>query len=293
MTDILSKAIREARSSLGDSSIRTYVSVLNSLHKKIFGGSLDLDNFKKTQKILDDLKNMPCNRRKTILSALVVLTGNKDFREQMADDVAEYNRQIDKQEKTPEQEASWVTTADVKSIFDNLQKEANAIYKKPSLKPSDLQSIQNFIIMSLLGGIFVPPRRNKDFVDFKIKNINKETDNYISGNKMIFNSYKTAKTYGRQEIIIPPPLKTILVKWIKSNPTDYLLFDVGMNQLSSIKLNQRLNKIFDKKVGVNQLRHTYLTNKFKTTSEDNKAVKKTMTDMGSSSNMLDTYVKLD
>lgn len=293
MTDILSKAIRQARSSLGDSSIRTYVSVLNSLHKKIFGGSVDLDNFKKTQKILDDLKDMPCNRRKTILSALVVLTGNKDFREQMADDVAEYNRQIDKQEKTPEQEASWVTTADVKVIFDNLQKEANAIYKKPSLKPSDLQSIQNFIIMSLLGGIFVPPRRNKDFVDFKIKNINKETDNYISGNKMIFNSYKTAKTYGRQEIMIPPPLKSILVKWIKSNPTDYLLFDVGMNQLSSIKLNQRLNKIFDKKVGVNQLRHTYLTNKFKTTSEENKAVKKTMTDMGSSSNMLDTYVKLD
>ena len=29
----------------------------------------------------------------------------------------------------------------------------------------------------------------------------------------------------------------------------YLLFDANMGQLSSVKLNQRLNKIFDKKVG--------------------------------------------
>jgi len=62
--------------------------------------------------------------------------------------------------------------------------------------------------------------------------------------------------------------------------------------LSSVKLNQRLNKLFDgKKVGVNLLRHTYLTDKYADTLEQKKAVEKDMADMGSSANMLTTYVK--
>jgi hypothetical protein len=134
--------------------------------------------------------------------------------------------------------------------------------------------------------------RSKDFVDFKIKNVDKTKDNYLEKNSIHFNSYKTAKCYGEQVVTIPPILKNILNKWIKINPTEYLLFDSNMNQLSSVKLNQRLNKIFDKKVSVNQLRHTYLTDKYAKTSEENKALANDMTDMGSSKNMADTYIKL-
>ena len=109
---------------------------------------------------------------------------------------------------------------------------------------------------------------------------------------MYFNSYKTAKTYGLQIIeITDPELLKILKKWIKVNPTEWLLFDANMNQLSSVKLNQRLNKIFDKKVGVNQLRHTFLTDKYAHTISDKEDISNTMATMGSSSNMLDTYVK--
>jgi hypothetical protein len=57
-------------------------------------------------------------------------------------------------------------------------------------------------------------------------------------------------------------------------------------------LNQRLNKIFDKKVGVNQLRHTFLTDKYKKTSEESKALANDMETMGSSKSMADTYIKL-
>ena len=146
--------------------------------------------------------------------------------------------------------------------------------------------------MCLLGGVYIPPRRSKDYVDFKIKNIDKTKDNYLEKNKLVFNSYKTAKTYGQQVVDIPVQLKNILTKWIKINPTDYLLFDSNMNKLSSVKLNQRLNKIFgEKKVGVNQLRHTYLTDKYLHTIAQKDEIKETMGEMGSSSNMLDTYVK--
>jgi integrase len=210
----------------------------------------------------------------------------------MMNDVRDYNADIQKQEKSDTQQESWVNTADVKLIYDDLKKNADLLYKKKGLTPADLQQIQNYIIVSVLGGMYVPPRRSKDFVDFKIKSIDPSKDNFLDKSKMVFNSYKTAKTYGQQMVDIPIQLKNILLKWIKINPTDYLLFDVNMNPLSSVKLNQRLNKIFDKKVGVNQLRHTFLTDKYKKTSEESKALANDMTEMGSSKNMADTYIKL-
>lgn len=293
MEDI-KKYIKDKRPTLSASSIQTYGSILKNLYGKVFGSGLaDMSKFDDCEKVLNHLKDMPPNRRKTILSSLVVITDKKPYRDLMADDVSAYNKEIDKQEKTDAQKESWVTGDDIAGIYDNLTDSANLLYKKKHKTASDLQEIQNYIIVSLLGGIYMPPRRSKDFCDFKIKAINKETDNFLDKNKMFFNSYKTAKTYGQQIIDVPKPLMTILKKWIALNPTDYLLFDANMNPLSSVKMNQRLNKIFDgKKVGVNQLRHTFLTDKFKKTSEESKLLANTMTEMGSSKAMADTYIKL-
>ena len=287
--------IAKKRPSLSKSSITTYASILKNLYGRVFGeGLVNLDKFEDTTPVLTFLKDVPPNRRKTILSSLVIITDKKPYRDLMLEDVKNYNKDINKQEKTEAQQASWVELSQVKSILEELKKTADLLYKKSHLTPSDLQQIQNYIILAVLGGVFVPPRRSKDFVDFKIKNINKEKDNYLEKNKMVFNSYKTSKTYGVQDVVIPVQLKNILAKWIKINPTEYLLFDANMSQLSSVKLNQRLNKIFgDKKVSVNQLRHTYLTDKFGNSIEEKKKVANTMSDMGSSSAMLDTYVKND
>ena len=288
--------IHTKRPSLSQSSLTTYGSILKSLFSKVFkdADEINLDKFEETEPVLEYLKDMPPNRRKTILSALVIITDKKPYRDLMMEDVRDYNKEINKQEKTPEQQASWVDTHQVRDKIEELKKTANFIYKKKSHNANDLQQIQNYIIMCVLGGLYCPPRRSKDFCDFKIRNIDKGKDNYLDGKKMVFNSYKTARCYGTQELEIPNALKTILNKWIKLNPTDYLLFDTNMSKLSSVKLNQRLNKIFgEKRVGVNQLRHTYLTDKFGHTIQQKSAIKNTMTEMGSSANMLDTYVKKD
>jgi hypothetical protein len=72
------------------------------------------------------------------------------------------------------------------------------------------------------------------------------------------------------------------------------LFDTNQNPLTSVKLNQRLNKLFDgKKVGVNQLRKTYLTGKYEEHSKLQKELKEDMTEMGSSTAQEKTYIKLD
>lgn len=285
--------VKSKRPSLSESSITTYTSILKNLYDKVFKDSTyELKKFDDCEKVIDCLSSLPPNKRKTILSSLVIITDKKAYRDLMSKDVNEYKQQIDKQEKTPAQKEAWVNTNQVQEIFNDLKKNATLLYKKKQLTSSDLQEIQSFVIIALLSGIFINPRRSKDFVDFKIKNINKKSDNYLEKDKMYFNSYKTAKTYGLQIIeITDPELLKILKKWIKVNPTEWLLFDANMNQLSSVKLNQRLNKIFDKKVGVNQLRHTFLTDKYAHTISDKEDISNTMATMGSSSNMLDTYVK--
>lgn len=289
----LTEYLHSKRPTLSKSSLCTYSSILKNLYIKVFGTEeIDFKKFDECDKVLEFLKNIPPNKRKTILSSLVIITDKKPYRDLMLEDVRDYNKEIHKQEKTPEQEASWVTTNQVQEIWENLKKDAELLYKKKNLKPLDLQQIQSYVILSLLGGIFIPPRRSKDYVDFVIKDFDKDKDNYLEKNKMIFNSYKTAKTYGQQIVELPKTLQLIIKKWFMVNPTKYLLFDANMNQLSSVKLNQRLNKIFDeKKVSVNQLRHTYLTNKFAHTIDQKNEIDNTMSEMGSSANMLDTYVK--
>jgi len=286
--------IHNKRPSLSTSSITTYSSILKNLYHKVFGKEeIDYKKFDDTDKIMDFLGNIPPNKRKTILSSLVIITDNPKYREKMLEDVNSYNKEIHKQEKSPEQLASWVNKEDIEKVWNSLKKNAELLYKKKDLKPYELQEIQQYIIMSLLGGIFIPPRRSKDYCDFFIKNIDKEKQNYLDKNKLVFNSYKTAKTYGKQEVEIPKALQTILKKWISINPTNTLLFDAFMNPLSNVKLNQRLNKIFDdKKVGVNGLRHSYLTDKYSKHSEETKKLSNDMSEMGSSLNMADTYIKL-
>ena len=287
--------ISKKRPSLSKSSLTTYSSILRNLYKRVFKDEdYKLDKFENTKPVLAYLSDIPPNRRKTILSALVIITDKKEYRDLMLSDVRDYNKDINKQEKTPAQEASWVSKGDITRIYKELKQNADLIYKKKNKTTADLQQIQNFIIMAVLGSVFIPPRRSKDYVDFKIKGVHNDNDNYMIKNKFVFNSYKTARTYGQQEVTIPVQLRNIIKKWGTLNPTDYLLFDTNMNQLSAVKLNQRLNKIFGgKKVGVNQLRHTYLTDKYADTIEQKKKVKKDMEEMGSSSSMLNTYVKED
>ena len=292
MTD-LKDFIKDKRPTLSASSIITYNSILRNLYKRVFGnGEIETKKFDETSKILEHLKELPSNKRKTILSALVIITDDKKYRELMLEDIKEYNHEIGKQEKSETQKENWVEGGDIKTLWTNLKRNTDLLYKKAHLTPQDLQHIQSFIIVSLLGGVFVPPRRSKDLVDWKTKNIDKAKDNYLDKSSIHYNSYKTAKCYGEQVIPIPTALKNILAKWIRVNPTDYLLFDTNMNPLTSVKLNQRLNKLFDgKKVGVNALRHTYLTDKYADTIAKNKAIENDMKEMGSSKSMLTTYVK--
>jgi len=289
----ISAAIKTARPNLSASSVRTYTSILGSLYKKVFGqGEPDLSKFNDAKEILTFLKDVPAARRKTTLSALVVLTGNDAFRTQMGKDVVRFNEDNKKQIMSAKQRASDISPDQVRAVFDNLAGQAALIYKKKNLTVSDLLQLQDYVLLALLGGFYIAPRRSMDFTHFKIKDVNHATDNYLDKNNLCFAVYKTASTYGKQEVACPKELLAILKKWIKVNPTPYLFFDSQLKQLTSVKITQKLNRVFGgRAISTNQLRHTYLTGRFAEYTKEQKEVAKTMTEMGSSPAVLNQYVK--
>lgn len=291
----LKEVIKKARPTLSDSSITTYNSILKNLYKKVFGDkAINLDDFENSAKILKHLENTEPNKRKTILSALVVICKDpKPYRSLMLTDIKDYNAEVNTQEKSDDQKEFWIEPGQLQSIYEKLKKEADYLYKKSDLTMNELQKIQNFIIIALFH--LIPPRRAKDYCDFKIKDINKETDNWFDekNNELSFASYKTAKFYGVQKLSIDKTMKAILKKWIAINPSDYLLFDSNLKKLSPVKLNQRLNKIFgsEKGMSVNSLRHSFLSNKYQDSIKMNESIAKDMTDMGSSIAQSKTYIQ--
>lgn len=289
---IISNAVKAARPNLSSSSVATYTSILGSLYKKIWGsGEPDLSKFEDSAAVLAHLKDVPAAKRKTVLSACVVLTGNQDYKKQMLSDVGTYNEDIKSQIMTEKQKESNVSPLQVREVYDQLAARANVIYKKKTQTLSDLLELQQFILMALMSGVYISPRRSLEWCEFKIKNIDQAKDNFLDKNALIFNVFKTAKCYGKQDVACPPELRKILLKWFKINPTEYLLFDSKFQKLTSPKITQMLNKVFGKKVSTNQLRHTYLTGRLAAYSKEQKEVAKTMSDMGSSESVLSNYVR--
>jgi integrase len=287
----LSEYIKHKRPTLAASSIVTYASILRGLYYRVFNSrDIDFKKYDDSKTILEYLKDLAPNKRKTILSAVYIITDNDKYRNQMIQDCKAYSKDISTQEKSPSQEASWMNTAEIKKVFDTLAKHATFLYKKESLSTDDLQDIQNYIIVALVAGLFIPPRRSLDYTHFKLKDIDPKL-NYFEKKTMVFNFYKTAKFYGKQVIDVPPPLLKILKKWISINPTQWLLFDTKGQQLSPVKLNQRLNKIFGKGRSINQLRHSYLTDKYEDTIKVNEALANDMQKMGSSPAQSQLYIK--
>jgi integrase len=288
----LSNAIQAARPNLSTSSVKTYVSILGSLHRKVFGGDVDIKDFDDSQKIIEFLKSKPPAARKTIYSALTVITQKKEYRDAMMLDIGKYNEVVASQVMSQKQKESAISPDEVKAVYDALAARAAEIYKKRSPTVGDLLQIQDFVLMALMSGVHTAPRRSLDWTAFKLRDFNTEKDNYMTSKFLVFNQFKTVKSAGRQEVPLPVELKKILTRWSKINPTSFLLFNSKLLPLTSPQVTQMFNRIFNgKKVSTNQLRHSFLTGKFAAYSKEQKVVADTMAAMGSSPAVLSSYVR--
>jgi hypothetical protein len=280
--------------------MKTYKSIINSLYKKLRPGKeFDMDLFfdkpKEVISYLHDHSPIP-SRRKTTLSALVVLTAHEpkvhdQYRSQMMDDISISEKKLKEQEKSETQKDNWMSLDEIKKIYNELEKDVRPLWTKRLLNMADLQKLQDFIILSMY--ILQPPRRLKDYTEFKIRNIDKENDNYFDkkAKKLVYNNYKTAKFYNQQKVDINPRLEKILKKWEQINPTDYLLFDYKQQKLRPDQLTRRLNGVFGKKISVNLLRHIYLSDGLLKDVPALKQMEKVAEDMGHSVNEQLLYKK--
>jgi len=273
---IIEDKLRENRPNLSNNSIKTYVSILKNLYKKVYPNtSLDLDNFKNQDKFIKHLADVDGSKRKTYLSALVVICGDdcEKYSTLMNEDGVKYNQEQKKQKRTDKQTENWIEQDELQNIISISEQQANKIFKLKTIPSMDeLQIVQNYILLCLVSGKYIPVRRSLEWAEMKINNFNQESNSLEMPKRKPWNfvmrRYKTQKFHGDQEVIIPPELKKILTKWLKllnqvCPDAEYLLIDKHCNKLSSVKITQRLNKIFGKNASTSMLRHSFITEKYK------------------------------
>ena len=282
--------LKEKRPSLSVSTLYSYSSTLRGLYKRVFGDNdIDIKNFNKVDIIMKDLESKPATVRKTVLAILYVLTDKPEYQKQMQEDIKTYKEETNKQEMNEKQKEHHLSQEDIFIKFKDLEKKAKLLYKKPELTNKDKQVIQDYVIVALTSGIYIPPRRSLDWCAFKVREIG-ESDNCLHKNKLVFKTYKGSGKKGEQEIDCPKALMMLLNKWIAINDSDYLLHDINGKALNNVKMNQRLNKIFGAGFSINNLRHSYLSEKYQDTIALGKDMEKTFNDMGSSSSQSKIYI---
>lgn len=280
--------LKEKRPNLSASSLKTYDSLLRSLAKAI-----STEDFaKNVPKVLDHVASKPMSSKKTILSALFVLTGKPEFQEAMKKGIKDYTEHTSKQEMTQKQKDNFLSGEELAAMFNGMTEEIKGLLKLKTFSPANLARIQQYVMLALYSGVYIPPRRAQDYTEFKISNVDKAKDNYFDGKQLVFNTYKTAKNYGQQTVEVPKELAALLKRWIAINPTDFLFFDVNRAKLDNVQLNQRLNRLVGKKsFGVNGFRHSYMTTKYGKTIEEDTEMAKDFEDMGSSMAQQKVYIQ--
>ena len=216
------------------------------------------DQNEKIIKLLKQTDKTPSQRRVYWSSLSAISSESTIYKEEQNKhkqlDEAERNNQ----EKNDKQKEYWVTSEEIKEKYNKLKNEYDKLIKKNDITSSEYQQMQLFLIISLYTKLEGVPR-SKEIVNMKIRNYN-EVDNYYDGSYLHFNNYKTVKTEGKQKEAVSKEMKELIDTIKAYNPTDYLLIDFNSNKLSEVKLNQRINQIFNKKVGVNGWVETFSYN---------------------------------
>jgi len=273
--------LKQNKPDISDSTIKTYISVLNNLYKKLKIDDLfNVDFFKKYHKeVLKFLETANLNSRKTTISAIITLLGNikavEEYRTVLFQDMNIKNKIDNDQKLNDKQKENFLNIDEIKQIYEYYKKKYIGLNIKNltvKLNKTDYFNYQSFILLSLISGIYTPPRRLMDYIHLKFNDDNE--NNYLKKGILYFRKYKTQKTYGDQKIKLVPKLNLLLKEYIKyrqinDDNSDYFFINNDNNNMSASNLNQYINSIFENvlqrkiNIGVNGLRHIYITDKYK------------------------------
>jgi hypothetical protein len=262
----MEEVIKTNKPNITASTLKTYMSLLRSLYFKEHekGSEIKPEWFNNQDDIIKLLEDKAPSSRKTTYAALIAISKENDkYKKALLTDGKTYDQFIKSQTKTEVQEKNWKSFDDVKKIYEDMYNKIKPLLNLKEIDSSDYKKLQDFIILSLTSGYWIPPRRSQDWTELKIKNVDKTKDNYIDKNSFVFNKYKTSKFYETQKVDIPKGFKAILTKYLKLNNNDYLITDDKGNKLTNVRLTQKLNHIFGNNISTSMLRHIYLTERLK------------------------------
>ena len=295
---------------------------------------------------LDKAHDKPnLQRGRALWNAITAYTGNKDF-EKIRKDVNENhfnNKEIKKYEgsayKPNEKESeAWVSRDEINNTINEYQKLADKAFKElekdEPAKYKDIMTIQHFMLLLFTSGKYFSVRRSADYTFMRVLRDNFDdgvdfnTDNYYDkvNDELVFNTYKTSATKGRQKVVFDIMKKKengiytngffnvknmryfrkYLLKYLNvienKVKSEYMFFKIINGQITQINdanITTRLNLIYNKKVGTNILRKSAisyelnklnnLTGKKRDTQEER--IKAILKNGGSSSLQLSHYGK--
>ena len=300
----IAEIIKTNRPKISDSTVRTYVSIIKSFEKQL---GIKLENAQDVithyEKMIDHVKHLPANVRKTRLSAIVVFVQHakeeasealKAFNDAMSDAKKQYNQEVDNQTMTEKQKQTMKPWKYFLDKYHELEKQVEPLLEKDDLSKKEFAQFQMYVILSC--NILLEPRRSMDWTEFKLRNVDPEKDNYIAIVKrkpfLVFNQFKTVKKEGRLTIPCPKKLYKILYgEWMLKNKHEWLLMNAGQtNKINSTQYTKLLYQFFGENISTNIMRHSYLTSNYKDVPAL-KEMKQTAKNMSHSLETALTYVK--
>jgi hypothetical protein len=277
----MEEVLKQNRPELSASSVYNYSSSLKKLYRDATGRTdYSLSIFNDVPLMKEALKDRPSSSKQTIFSYLYVLTKNPEFQNAMQEAKSTNQERVASQPPTDPDKTT--TMKEVKALFKGLKKEATEVYRTGEYTPENILKIQDMLLLALLGNLYIPPRRAMDYTELLIRGKDPNA-NYIDGTHIVFNKYKTMKTYGSQSIPIPSPLQKLLTKYYLTFPeATYLFTTIKGKKLTGKQLWDRLHAIFGKSVSVNALRRAFITDTYSEYDKKTKQLESDMRGMGSS-----------
>lgn len=264
------------RPSISKNTVKTYTSRIVSLLKAkdenaklvdwnwIENQSRDVVRF-----INEYYSHAPAGSVKCMYTALFAVTNNEDYRSEMMELLRGLNDESNKQEMSDKQEKNWMSYDEVKMYLQAAKSAAQPYWgSKEPLTGQPLQIVQRYVLMSLVCGTYIQPRRSQDWTEFKIRGVPRKASepkeyNYMRNGRFHFVKYKTSDKHGEQIIDVPTQLRSILTMWKRLNPSDWLLVGAdGVSQCTTPRVTFILNSVFGKNISVSMLRHIWLTEKY-------------------------------
>lgn len=270
--------LQEKKPNLSEKSVSNYTSNLLRLAQRTFGSEFDENTFydelytrkgsKAVLKYLEDnVKNL--STRKTSLAALVSCCPEKTdeqkracklYQLNMLNDMDEYSDEQKNQEKSETQKRNWKSWDEIRELYKQREAEITYLWKRETYTHAEYKKLLMFVLASCY--VLIPPRRIQDYQFLRWNKT--DSENHVQGKKLVFNKYKTAKTYKEQIVVMPNSLHNILKKWrLKNADKEYVFSDSKGQPFDQPVISKMLNQFFGHGVSVNILRHSFITNELK------------------------------